>query len=165
MTYYKDTGKGARYQMATPSTQNEIRVTQTGFDLASLEDIQTVKVGIFTPVLNMQEFVERLSNDAAKILSIVNAGLQDYTRQQLAADTSVAWQTESEDGVLTPFTGNLLSEDKSKQLAANVLNMAKMVFGYAKDMAGGKEAKRAAKEKAQAMLLANPQVVESLKAK
>ena len=144
-----------------------LRVQKTVFDLDRKDDVTVVKIGSFTPVANMQEFVHRLGNDSGKILSIVNAGLQDWSRSQLADDTTVAFQevTEAEDGTekLVPFTGTLLSEEKSKQLSANILNMAKMLFGYAKDMVGGKEAKRAAKDKAAEMLLSNPAVVEALK--
>jgi len=151
----------------TPSTTKEIRTTKTVFDLDSKFDVTLVKVGQFSPVTNMQEFVVRLGNDAGKILAIVNDGLESHERNQLSTNESIAWQQEDEnengETVLTPFSGTTLTEEKSRQLGQNVLNMAKMLFGYAKDMAGGKEAKRAAKAKAQEMLLSNPQVIEALK--
>ena len=151
----------------SPATTKEIRTTKTVFDLDSKSDVTLVKVGTFSPVTNMQEFVSRLGNDATKILAIVNSGLESHEQSQLSSNESIAWQQEDEneagETVLIPFAGTTLSEEKSKQLAANVLNMAKMLFGYAKDMAGGKEAKRAAKAKAQEMLLSNPQVIEALK--
>lgn len=154
----------------TPTTQTskEIRTTKSVFDLDSKSEVTVVKIGQFTPVANMQEFVSRLGNDAAKILTIVNDGLENHERTQLATDESKPWQVEDEnettgEKTLAPFSGTLLSEDRSKQLAVNVLSMAKMLFGYAKDMVGGREAKAAAKAKAQEMLLSNPAVIEALK--
>ena len=68
---------------------------------------------------------------------------------------------------LAAFSGTALSEEKSKQLSANILNMAKMLFGYAKnmfpDVKQNREAKKVAKEKAAEMLLSNPAVIEALK--
>lgn len=151
----------------TPTATKEIRTTKSVFDLDSKSEVTVVKVGQFLPVANMQDFVSRLGNDATKILAIVNDGLESHERNALATNESVAWQVEDEneagETVLAPFSGTLLSEEKSKQLSANVLNMAKMLFGYAKDMVGGRDAKKAAKAKAQEMLLGNPAVIEALK--
>lgn len=155
----------------TPSAQTEqkeIRVGKTVFDLDSRGEVDVVKVGTFTPVATMHEFTARLGNDSAKILAVVNDGLEAYEREQIAANNELPWSIEDEEGKLTPFSGTLLSEEKSKQLSANVLSMAKMLFGYAKDMVTGdatknREAKREAKAKAAEMLLANPAVIEALK--
>ena len=154
----------------TPTTQaaaadgtKELRVSKSVFDLDSRGEVDVVKIGTFAPVANMHEFTSRLGNDSAKILAVVNDGLEAYEREQLAANDSIGWSVEDEEGKLSPFSGTLLTEEKSKQLSANVLNMAKMLFGYAKDMVGGREAKREAKAKAAEMLLSNPAVVEALK--
>ena len=149
----------AQIQTAT----KELRVSKKVFDLDSRDDVEVVKIGEFTPVATMAEFTSRLGNDSAIILQVVNDGLEAYTQQKLAADNTIGWSVEDEEGKVTPFSGTLLTEEKSKQLAANVLNMAKMLFGYAKDMVGGKTAKKEAKEKAQEMLLSNPAVIEALK--
>ncbi len=146
----------------TPTGVKELRVSKSVFDLDSRGEVDVVKIGQFTPVATMHEFTARLGNDAAKILQVVNDGLEAYDREQLAASAS-PWMVEDEEGKTTEFSGTLLTEEKSKQLSANVLNMAKMLFGYAKDMVGGKEAKREAKNKAAEMLLSNPAVIEALK--
>lgn len=162
----------------TTPAEVEIRTSKTVFDLDSKSDVTVVKVSKVPEIANMQDFVSRLGNDAEKILTIVRAGYADFAAKQLESDASVAWQTEEEDEngttVLAPFTGTLLSEDASKSFATNVLNMAKLLFGYPKsklpagataaEKATNKTVKQAAKEKAQSMLLDNPAVIEALKA-
>jgi hypothetical protein len=151
----------------TPSAATELRVTKTVFDLDSRDDVTVVKIGTSTPVTTMAEFTARLNNDSATILQVINDGLAAYDREQLATNSSVGWSVEDEEGNVTPFTGTLLSEEKSKQLAVNVLSMAKMLFGYAKqmvpDVAANRAAKKLAKERAAEMLLSNPAVIEALK--
>lgn len=144
---------------AAPAAK-QIRTQQTVFDLESKDNVTLYKVGEFTPVTTMQDFVARLGNDSAKILEIINDGLKAFELAQLEKNGE-PWMVEGEDGALTPFAGVTISEEKSKQFAANVLNMAKMLFGYNKDMT--KEDKRKAKDQAEAMLLGNPAVIEALK--
>lgn len=145
-----------------PDGAKPIRVQRSVFDLDSRDDVTLVKSGTFQPVSSMQDFVTRLGNDSEAILAIVNDGLEEYDRKRLAADESVKWQIEDEDsGELAEFTGTPISEEKSKQLAANVLQMAKMSFGFAKG--AGREKNKAAKTAAREMLLSLPQVIETLK--
>ncbi len=165
-----DMGKPHRRKNVTPTTQNEttptgvkpLEVSRSVFDLDSKDDVTVVKIGSFTPVSTMAEFTARLGNDAAKILSVVNEGLEAYDREVLA-NNDQPWQVKAEDGTLSNFSGTLLNEEGSKFFAASVLNFAKMVFKYSKDMAGGKEAKRKAKEQAADVLLSNPATIEALK--
>ena len=138
-----------------------LECTQSVFDLDTKSDITLFKQGTFTPATSAKEALEAVGNDSDKFLQIINAGLRDYTREQLSSNDSVAWQAKDEEGNLVPFSGTTISEEKSKQLAANVLNMAKMVFQYSKEMS--RDEKRVAKEKAQEMLLSNPAVLASLK--
>ena len=137
-----------------------LRIQRKQFDLDSKEDVILIKEVPFEPVTSNQEALARVGNDAKKFLEIVNQGLKDFTRDQAANDSS-PWFLEDEEGEKSEYTGTPISEEKSKQLAINVLNMAKMLFGYSKKMKP--EEKKAAKEKAQTMLLNNPVVVESLK--
>lgn len=139
-----------------------LECTQSVFDLDTKADITLFKQGTFAPVENTADALARVGNDSSIFLKIINAGLRDYTREQLADAADIAWQAKDEEGKLVPFSGTTISEEKSKQLAANVLNMAKMLFGYSKEM--GRDEKRVAKDKAQDMLLANPAVVDALKA-
>ena len=135
--------------------------TQSVFDLDSKSDVTLYKQVTFTPVDNTKDALERVGNDAQAFLKIINDGLRSYTAEKAKSDESIPWQAKDEDGNLVPFTGSTISEEKSKQLAANVLNMAKMVFGYTKELS--RDEKRVAKDKAQDMLLGNPAVVASLK--
>lgn len=158
--------------MSTPNGNKTIEVVKSVFDLDSKGDVTVKKIGTFAPVATMEEFTSRLGNDASKILQIVNDGLEKYTESALLADSNVPWQLvdENEDGTetLTPFTGTLLSAEKSKSLNATVINFAKLMFGYAKNMVQGdadanRAAKKAAKDQALALILSNPAAVENLK--
>lgn len=138
-----------------------LECTQSVFDLDTKSDITLYKQGTFTPATNAQEALAAVGNDSETFLKVINAGLRDFVREALSANAELPWQAKDEEGNLIPFSGTTISEEKSKQLAANVLNMAKMVFGYAKEM--GRDEKRVAKDKAQDMLLSNPAVLASLK--
>ena len=161
----------------TVPTAKAILTQKTGFDLESKSDVLVVKIGSLAPITSMQDFVSRLGNDSQTILKVINDGMEAYEAERLRADSSVPWQTEEEDEngetVLTPFEGNLISEENGKKLAVNVLNIAKLMFGYPasklpKDAPASvksetKALKQVAKLKAQEMLLSNPAVVEALK--
>ena len=159
----------------TPTNEQktqEIKVYRNVFDLDSKDDVSVVKVGTFTPVASMQEFVSHLKNDAGLILRLCNRALAAYAEEQLAADPNVPYMQEQVDettGVVAyePFSGTLLSEEKSKQLNANVVTMAKLLFGYDKTMDADKtknrDLKKEAKGKALDMILSNPAVIEVLK--
>lgn len=143
------------------------RIEKT-FDLDSKETVEVFKVGTFVPVSDAKQAMERINHNTEAFLEILNDGLQEHFKRQLAADATQPYFVEDEEGNKTQFAGTLISEDKSKQLSANVLNMAKMLFGYAKNMVPGspdanRKAKAEAKEKAQTMLLSNPVVIEALK--
>jgi len=163
--------------MATTQTQPEtahkaLEIRKEVFDLDSKGMVTVVKVGDFEPVSSMEEFVSRLGNDAKAILSIVNDGLEKYTEKQLENDSTVSYQLVDEDEngneTLVPFTGTLLSAEKSKSLGATVINFAKLLFGYQKNMVPGnkeenRKAKAAAKESALAAILSNPAAMEGLR--
>jgi hypothetical protein len=163
--------KGIRRRLAVlKDTSMEpivLEPTQSVFDLDSKSDVTLYKQVTFTPVDNTKEALERVGNDSAAFLKIINDGLRSYTNEAAKKDESIPWQAKDEDGNLIPFTGTTISEEKSVQLQANVLNMAKMVFGYQKTMSADEKENRilkaAAKDKARDMLLGNPAVVASLK--
>jgi hypothetical protein len=156
----------------TPSGNVPLEVTKVVFDLDSKGEVTVRKVGDFTPVENMEQFVQRLNSDAALILKLANKALENYTEDQLSADSNVPWQLVEEDEngneSLSPFSGTLLSPEKSKGLNATVINLAKVIFGYAKQMVPGdvnanREAKKAAKQSALNMILSNPAAIEGLR--
>ncbi len=149
-----------------PTTE---RVQSKIFDLDSKDFVQVLKTGQFAPVENANEALARVNHDSVKFLEIVNAGLRDHYRTQLAANAEIPWKVEDEEGNLSDFSGTPISEDKGKQLNVNVLNMAKLLFKYDEadgiaDVEEKRKAKRESKRKALDMLLSNPAVVESLKA-
>src|ERR1035437_1125296 len=155
-----------------PSGNVPLEVTKVVFDLDSKGEVTVRKVGDFTPVENMEQFVQRLNSDAALILRLANKALENYTEDQLSADSNVPWQQVEEDEngneTLVPFSGTLLSPEKSKGLNATVINLAKVIFGYAKQMiptdaVANREAKKAAKQSALNMILSNPAAIEGLR--
>lgn len=144
----------------TPNGSKELKTQKTVFDLDSNEDVTLFKVGTFNPIGNISELTARLGNNATLILEIINDGLRQHEMKNLEG-SETPWQVENEEGALVAFTGTPISEEKSKQLAANVLMMAKLAFGFSKEMSP--EEKRKAKDSARAQLLANPVVIEGLK--
>ncbi len=162
--------------MATTQTlptaeHKALEIRKSVFDLDTKSDVTLAKAGDFEPVSTMEEFVSRLGNDASAILAIVNDGLEEWTKKQLASsDAPWLLVDEDENGneTLVPFTGTVISQERSKALNASVISFAKLMFGYAKNMvAGDKEANRkakaAAKESALNVILSNPAAVEGLR--
>jgi hypothetical protein len=127
-----------------------LETTKAVFDLDSKSDVTLYKAVEFTPAQNNNVF-----------LKIVNDGLRAYTLAQARDNDAIAWQAKDDEGNLIPYSGTSISEEKSKQLAANVLTMAKLAFGYSKELSA--DEKRVSKDKAQKMLLDNPAVVEGLR--
>ena len=70
----------------TPTTSGSValEVTKVVFDLDSKGEVTVRKVGDFTPVENMEQFVQRLNSDAALILRLANKALENYTEDQLS---------------------------------------------------------------------------------
>ncbi len=158
--------------MSAPSTATKISVTKNVFDLDSKEYVTLQKDGDFVPVTTMQEFTERLGNNATLILELANKALEVHAESALAADETKPWLAldEAEDGTetLVPFAGNPLPAEKAKTLQASVIQFAKLLFGYSKNMVpGNKEentkAKKAAKDQALAAILSAPGAIERLK--
>lgn len=135
-----------------------LKPQKTMFDLDTMEEVTAVKVIEFKPVADTKEALERLGNDSAKFLEVVNRGLRTEVQESAKADASIPWQVEDEEGKLTPFTGTPANMAGVNNL---VLSLAKQVFGYTKD--AKLEAKRAAKESAIAMIRASDQIREGLK--
>ncbi len=154
-------------QMSTPNAAIAITAEKNVFDLVSKKYVTLEKEGETTPVTTMQEFTERLGNRADLILELANKALAEYAKEQLAADETKPWMLR-DDEELVPFEGQALSADKAKTLQASVINFAKLLFGYSKNMVpGDKEAnikaKNEAKDQALAAILSAPGAVERLK--
>jgi len=162
----------------TPETEeshkvNYLEVEKTILDLDSKGEVTLKKqTAPPAPITSMEDFVSRMGNDAETILKYAGVAYLQFYKDNLESNPDVPWQLVDEDSdgneVLVPFTGTPIADDKLKQLGATVINLAKMVFGYAKNMVPGnvdenRKAKAAAKAKALEMVLSNPAAVEALK--
>ncbi len=159
-------------QMAPTNETKKIEATKNVFDLTSKEYVTLTKIGDFVPVTTMQEFTERLGNNAALILELANKALEVHAADALESDASKPWMVvdEAEDGTetLVPFEGQPLDAKKGKELQASVINFAKLLFGYSKNMVPGnkeenQKAKKAAKEQALSAILSAPGALDRLK--
>ncbi len=156
--------------MSTPTAEKTITVTQKIFDLDSKDYVELTKTGPLVPVTTMQEFTDRLGNDATRILEFANRAVEEYEKEQLEKNESIPWMQpdEEDEEKLVPFTGQPLSAEKGKTLQASVIQFAKLLFGYSKNMVPGDkkanaDAKRAAKDQALAAILSAPGAIERLK--
>ena len=160
----------------TPQTNDnsELVVRKEVFDLDSKKDQIVVKRGKFTPVSDMQDFLNRLNNDSAAVLAVVNDGLRNHEEKKLESDKSVAWEIVSEDEngdeIYSPVPESFapISEARKKDLKASIISFAKLLFGYERTMVKGDDAanaaaKKKAKDDALAMIMSNPAAVEKLK--
>jgi predicted RNA-binding protein with RPS1 domain len=124
------------------------------------------------PITSMEDFVTRMNHDAPAILAAVNSGYLEHFKNTLAENESVEWKAIDEDDAgnetLVPFAGVECDPSRVKQFQLTIVNVAKSVFQYAKQMIPGdvkknREAKAAAKQSALEMLLSNPAAVEALR--
>jgi hypothetical protein len=129
------------------------------FDLDQMATVTLVKPYIFHPVTDAKMALERVQNDSAKFLDILNRGLRNFQDEQVKADANIAWKQEDEEGNLTDFSGTPADD---KAVNALVLNMAKASFGYLK--AADAEGRKAAKEAALAFIKSQPVLIEGMKA-
>ena len=143
--------------MATPTTAEAIRKTQTVIDLETFEDVTLVKVGTFTPAVDAKEALHRLGNDSARLLEMINDGMRADAQRNLG-NTSDPWQVEDEEGNLVVFAGTPADPAKVNALR---LVLAKTVFGYSKDLP--LEARQAAKDKAMTMIKTTDAIKNGLK--
>lgn len=146
-------------KMSTPNGTMELPIQNTVFDLDSMDEVTLVKTVHFTPATSVEAALAVVGNDSAKFLEIINEGLKNHTRETAKEDVSIPWMVEDEEGNKTPFTGAPADSAKVNGL---ILNMAKSVFGYSKDMA--RDAKRAAKESAMGLIRNTPAIRDGLKA-
>jgi hypothetical protein len=134
-----------------------VPVQKSFFDLDSFEDVTLVKEGSFEPVADTASALARVGNDASKFLALVNEGLKAEYQRQFRADPS-GWMLKDEDGNLTPFTG---TPADSVAVGALVLNLAKTVYRYSKEMSASDKAK--AKESAMTLIKNTADIREVLK--
>ena len=157
--------------MATQATPNPAATqpvattkltTKSGIDLATFEDVLLAKeIPVIPPVTSVQEALARVGNDASKLLSIINDGLQDIEVQK-ARETNEGWMQTDDNGkpTSTPYTGQLAN---SADVNPVVLQFAKLMFDY--DEAPDADAKRKAKDLAKAEIKKMPNVLAGLQKK
>lgn len=161
----------ARLDYMTPSTTEQTPtpivkpIQKTVFDLESFGERTLVKDFTMIPVTSYQEFLSRIGNDTAKAIELFNVALTSEARET-ARNSEDGWHTFKldENGDETDERNGVYSGTAADPKTVNtlVLTLAKTVFGYNKD--AKIEAKRAAKEKAAAMIKGNPEIREGLKA-
>lgn len=134
------------------------KVQSQVFDIDAFEKTTLVKNFQFAPVETVEEAMQRLGGDTAKFLAVVNEGLVSAVREQVK-NSPDGWMVEDEKGNLEPFTGNAVDDSQVNSL---VLSMAKASFGYLN--AKNKDEKKAAKDKAIAVVKGTPVLLEGLKA-
>ena len=145
-------------QVVQPSEAKVEKVTSTVFDLDSMADVTLFKTIEFTPVTNTKDALERLGNDAAKFLQVINDGLRSHVRESAKSDPNIPWSQEDEEGNVTEFAG---TPADTKAVNSLVLTLAKTIFGYTKDASA--DVKRGAKEKAFEMIRTTEQIKNGLK--
>lgn len=112
------------------STSEPIKTQSTLFDLDTMEEVLVLKTVPFTDVTRTEEALERLGNNADRLIAVINRGLRAEIAQDIKRDTNIPWQIENEEGNLVDFTGTLVDAKTVNTLA---LNMAKSIFGYSKE--------------------------------
>lgn len=141
----------------SPTTGKQT-VQRTVLDLDTFEDVTLQKEFDFSPVSNVEEAAARLGNDANKLLKVINDGLLAETRREVAKATD-GWKVLEDDGTATEdFKG---TPANSKIVNGCVLNLAKTVFGFSKDMTP--EQKKAAKVQARELVKSTPPILNGLK--
>jgi hypothetical protein len=139
---------------------NEWRKPQKSlFDLDTMSTVTLVKPYEFEPVSDVKSALARIDNDTAKLVAIINRGLQSFQDEAVKADSNIPWKVEDEEGNLTDFTGTPADD---KAVNALVLNMAKASFGYLK--ATDSDAKRASKQAALDFIKSQPVLIAGMKA-
>lgn len=135
-----------------------LRVQKQVFDISEFENVTLAKEVPFTPVASVTDALKALGNDNAKLLEVINAGLESEVREN-ARMNSEGWRTfiEGTKDLNGPFEGTAADKD---DVDANVLTLAKTLYGYNKDLT--KEAKRAAKDKAMELIKTTPAIRDGL---
>ena len=135
-----------------------LKTQKTVFDLDAFESITLMKEIPHEPVASMDEGLQRLGNNAVKLLAILNEGLEAEA-VRIARENPNDWRTLTDDGEMNgPFEGTMADEKSVNNL---VLTLAKTTFGYSKD--ASKETKKAAKASAMALIAATDVIKEGLR--
>lgn len=153
------------------STENSVKTEKIPVQISSLDsnlnDVTARKVVEFTPSTSLEEALSRLSDDEK--LAVVNSGLRTLTMKK-ASENNEGFFVVDENGELTetPFSGGALSDEKVKQVQANILSFAKMaaeMAGETWDKVLAIEKKRAFKEGAKEAMKNSPAIMKMISGK
>jgi len=129
-----------------------IKISRRIFDLNTFEEMTLVKsCPDPAPATSVEDVMARIGGDTSKLMSILNKGLVELTREELKNNDSVPEMVENEDGTLAAVE-NVQPADMG---AVNnvVLTLAKTVFGF-------KNPRDAKPEEKEAVRVANRQSKE-----
>lgn len=168
MNVRSDNDKKGRQKMA-PETQTQTPqtkdVTKTVFDLSIFDDVKLTKsVQLPTPVTSVEQALAAVGNDSAALLAVINDGLAERAIETAKKDMS-GFQVAEEIGDFKAgqiYEGKFAEGDKSKQLNASVLNLAKAMNSSWDTLSA--DAKRTAKAAVSEMLRRNPAFLAGLQA-
>ena len=129
---------------------------KTLFDLSTFEEVTLYKEVAASPVSSVQDALARLGGDSNKLLAVINDGLlAEATRE--ARLSPEGWFAKDDEDKLIAFEG---VPANAKKVNGLVLNLAKSVFGFGKDMT--KDQKRDAKTAAKDMIKNTTAIREGL---
>lgn len=110
----------------------QLLVQKTVFDMGEFDNVLVGKRVTFTPVDSMEAALASVGNDEAKLVKIVNAGLEKEVRDQ-AYSSSTDWHNFKEEGTPSldtlngPFEGTIADPADVNE---TVRTLSKTVFGY-----------------------------------
>lgn len=148
--------------------------TKSGIDLASFEDVKLYKpVPLVPAVANVQDALARLGNDHAKLMAIIQTGLQTHATNE-ARSSDEGWLKMDENGKETnePFSGSLVSVDILNPVILSLSRINPVIVRRGDqdveitwDDAENRDEKRAVKDATLEMIRTTPKIVDGLKRK
>jgi hypothetical protein len=141
----------------TPATKT---VQKTVFDLQKFDDVLLKKeVTLPPPVQSVEDALAAVGNDASKLLSVINAGLEDLALNQAREDMNGFRVVDAEGELGEVYSGRAADEETGKKINAAVLTIAKL-NGYEKSLSPEKKA--AIKAKSIQFFRDNPAMLGSI---
>jgi hypothetical protein len=150
------TPNGSKDAKDTKKTYPPIQMTV--LDLATFDDVKLEKDLTFEPVNSVQEAQAKLGGDSAKLIAVINDGLEQEARRAQRKDPS-GYMLLDKDGKRVDASN--VQPANSKVVNACVLNLAKSVFGLKKEMTTDK--KNEIKDKTRDFIKSNPVILAGLK--
>lgn len=146
---------GKEHKMKTIDTG---RTQKQIFDLLSFDEVLLGKNYSYQQVENASEAFDLLTNDEARIIKVINAGLKAQANDEAYKDAN-GWRLFNDDGKTLngEFTGQPAN---IKAVNSMVLTLAKSVYKFRKEMTA--DEKKAAKEKARTFIKNNDELRQGI---